>query len=391
MDPGRDPVAIAHDYLTQRGGAERVVLALSRAFPEAPIYTTMYDPHGTYPEFRDRKIITGPLDKVPALRKDHRLALPFLVPASRSMQIDAPVTIASSSGWAHGFRVSGKMLVYCHNPARWLYQAEEYVGEASPWSLKRVALGIFSPALRRWDRESAAKADRYLANSRVVRDRIAASYGIHADVVPPPLGLSVDGEQSATRALADWEGKRYWLVVSRLMPYKNVDVAIDAFRGRSDDRLVIVGDGPQREELLGKAPSNVRIVSGVSDAELRWIYAHAFGLLAPSREDFGLTPVEANAWGIPVVALRAGGYLDTVVEGHNGLFFDKVTVPAIGEALGRAEAREWSPEVLMAHAEKFGEEGFAARIQHEVDALLGHSRPSPRSAETRLLRDLGAA
>ncbi|AXH96900.1 glycosyltransferase [Ornithinimicrobium avium] len=366
-------VAIAHDYLTQRGGAERVVLALSRAFPKAPIFTTLYDKKGTFPEFRERTVVAGPLNRIPALRQNHRRALPMLAPAAGSTRVDADVTIVSSSGWAHGFRTSGRALVYCHNPARWLYQPEEYLGGAGPVAPRRLALAALTPALRRWDRAAALRADRYLANSGVVRDRIAAAYGIDAEVVPPPPGIDTTGEQAAPAQISGWEG--YWLVVSRLMAYKNVGAAVEAFRDRPDDRLVVVGDGPERARLLADLPPNVRILSGISDAELRWTYAHARGLLAPSREDFGLTPLEANAWGLPVVALHEGGYLDTVVDGRTGVFFEHPVSGEIAEAVDRAESREWSPEVLRAHADGFGEAGFAARIRREVEALRDQGTP----------------
>lgn len=258
----RPRVAIAHDYLTQRGGAERVVLALSRAFPEAPIYTTIYDPEGTFPDFADREIVTSPLSRIPALRHDHRRALPLLAPVSSRLRVDADVTVASSSGWAHGFATTGRTLVYCHNPARWLYQADEYLGDAGRRSPTRLALGVLTTPLRRWDRRAAARADRYLANSGVVRERVARAYGIEADVVPPPPGLDSSGPQEAHPELAAWADRPFWLVVSRLLPYKNVDVALEAFRGRPGERLVVVGAGPERDRLVAAAPDNVRIVSG---------------------------------------------------------------------------------------------------------------------------------
>ena len=363
------PVAIAHDYLTQRGGAERVVLAMSRAFPDAPIYTMLYDEDATFPEFRDRHVIASPLNRIPALRRDHRRALPLLAAAASTKTIHADVTVASSSGWAHGFRTTGKLLVYCHNPARWLYQADEYLGEGGRRSHRARALAVLSGPLRRWDAAAARRADRYLANSQTVRGRIDATYGIDAPVVPPPPGLDVDGQQSVHPELMDLQHDRFWLVVSRLLPYKNVDKAIDAFRDRPSHRLVVVGAGPERAALVASAPVNVRIVSGVSDDELRWIYAHARGLVAPSREDFGLTPLEANGWGLPVVALREGGYLDTVVEGETGLFFDRSEPGLIASAVDRATAQDWSRDVLVAHARTFGEDRFAARLRAEVESL----------------------
>ncbi|WP_244903892.1 glycosyltransferase [Ornithinimicrobium cerasi] len=361
------PVAIAHDYLTQRGGAERVVLALSREFPEAPIHTTLYDPDGTYPDFRDRTVVTGPLDRVAPFRADHRRALPFLAPVVGSTTVDADIVIASSSGWAHGFRTTGRTLVYCHNPARWLYQREEYLGDdASP--LLEAGLKGLAPVLTRWDRRAASRASRYLANSTVVRDRVRAAYGIEAEVLPPPPGLQTEGDQVAHPELADLAGQPYWLVVSRLLPYKNVREAVEAFRGRSE-HLVVVGAGPEKESLQRVLPVNVRLVSDLTDAQLRWAYDHARGLVAASREDFGLTPLEANAWGRPVVALRAGGYLDTVVEGVNGIFFDESTPVLISRAVDEAARRSWEAEVLTRHVESFGETAFRRRIREIVTEL----------------------
>ena len=179
-------VAIAHDYLTQRGGAERVVLSLMRAFPGAPVHTTLYEPDGTYPEFADADVRTSPLNRFGALRRDHRLALPLLAPASSWTRIEADVVVASSSGWAHGFRTSGRTVVYCHNPARWLYQTVEYLG-GSPWrSPFGAPVMALRPALRRWDRRAAARVDVYVANSRVVQRRIADTYGREAELLPPP-------------------------------------------------------------------------------------------------------------------------------------------------------------------------------------------------------------
>lgn len=365
---GRVPVAIAHDYLTARGGAERVVLALSRIFPQAPIHTLLYDPGATYPEFAGRTVVTSPLNAVPPLRRNYRAALPLLAPAASAMRIDADVTIASSSGWAHGFRPTGRMLVYCHNPARWLYQPSDYLGDGDGRSLKGAALSLLSPSLRRWDAAAASRADRYLANAAQVKARIEATYGIDADVVPPPPGLGRDGESTPPDRLAEWGPDGYWLVVSRLMPYKNVDLAIEAFRGRRE-RLVVVGSGPEKERLEQALPDNARIVSDVSDAELRWIYQHATALLAPSLEDFGLTPLEANGRGLPVLALRGGGYLETVDEGVSGLFFDELSPAAISEGVDRVAGHAWSVDRLHAHARAFGEDRFADRIRAEVAAL----------------------
>jgi glycosyltransferase involved in cell wall biosynthesis len=374
----RPRVAIAHDYLTQRGGAERVVLALHRAFPDAPIHTTLYDPAGTYPEFRDAHVVVSPLDRLAPLRRRHRVALPLLPYAVSRLAVDADVVVASSSGWAHGVPTTGRKLVYCHAPARWLYQAEAYLGGPANRSLQGRGLTLLSGWLRRWDRRAATTADRYLANSTVVGERITAAYGIDAEVVPPPYGIDPDEAQSPVDRLEDWAEGGYLLVVSRLLPYKNVDVAVEAVGGLPE-RLVVVGSGPLAAQLRASAPGNVRILSGLTDPELRWTYAHASTLLAPSLEDFGLTPLEAAAFGVPTLALRAGGYLDTIDEGVNGTFFDEPTVDAVRAAIvaGRAgrpgpagRASCWDADAIRAHAAHFSEARFRERIRREVDRLL---------------------
>lgn len=366
----RPRVAIAHDYLTQRGGAERVVLAMLRAFPEATLYTTLYDPEGTFPEFQNARIVVSPLNRVPLLRRDHRAALPLLPYAVSRLRVDADVLVASSSGWAHGIRTTGLKLVYCHAPARWLYQTESYLGGPPTASPRGRALLVLQPWLRRWDQRAAATADRYLVNSTVVRSHVREAYGIEADVLAPPFGIDPHGEQAPVGAIADWADTAYHLVVSRLLPYKNVHAVVDAFRGL-DARLVIVGHGPLEHDLRATMPSNARLLSGLSDAQLRWVYAHAGALVAPSIEDFGLTPLEAAAFGKPTLALRAGGYLDTIAEGVSGAFFEEPNPDRIRAAVASADRSTWDPQAIRTHADGFSEERFRQRLGAEVSALLG--------------------
>lgn len=361
-------IALAHDYLTQRGGAERVVLSLLKAFPEAPLYTTLYEPDSTFPEFRQAHIITSGLNRIPVLRRDHRLALPMLAAASDAMNIPADIVVASSSGWAHGFRTTGRKLVYCHSPARYLYLTDEYLGRPAHRDPLGIGLLALRPHLTRWDQRAARTADVYLANSTVVRDRIQRVYGRTAAVVPPPPGVTDRGDRSPVPALADWQEEGWFLVVSRLLPYKNVDQVIDAFRGLSD-RLVVVGRGPLGPALRQAAPANVRLLEGLTDAELRWIYAGSRALIAPSYEDFGLTPVEAGLFGKPCLALRAGGYLDTIADGVSGLYFDTPTVGAIQGAVRRHAARPWDASAIRSHADQFSERRFMTRLQDEVTRM----------------------
>jgi glycosyltransferase involved in cell wall biosynthesis len=360
--PAVTDVAIVHDYLTQRGGAERVVLAMARALPDAPVFTTLYDPGATFPDFRDVEVRTTWLDRVPTLRRHHRLAFPFLAPVVSTWGVDADVVLCSSSGWAHGVRTSGRKVVYCHSPARWVYQRDRYAGDRSAL---RAALQVLAPPLRWWDVRAAKTADRYLANSSVVAAAVREHYGIDAEVVAPPVAVDIDGPAAPVTGIEPGA----FLCVSRLLSYKNVDAVVEAFAGLPDERLVVVGDGPERARLRARAPANVQLVGTVDDARLRWLYRHTPGLVAAAYEDFGLTPLEAAAHGRPSAVLRAGGYLDTVVEDATGVMFAVPTPDAVADAVRRVRATDWDESRLRAHAAEFGEARFAARLREVVAAL----------------------
>lgn len=363
----RQPLVIAHDYLTQRGGAEKVVLALTRGFPGAPIQTTLYDPDGTYPELRGAEIRTTALDRIGFLRRHHRFALPFLASVVERTRINADVVIASSSGWAHGFRTTGRKIVYCYSPARWLYQRDVYLGQHAALST-RLMLAVLGPWLRRWDRRQARTADAYIACSTVVRDRVRAAYGIEAEVVHPPHSYGADGEQRRPAGVDDAGG--FDLCVSRLLPYKNVDAVVGAF-AHLPHRLVVVGAGPEEARLRAMAPANVTFLQHLSDAEMRWLYAHCEAIVAASFEDFGLIPVEAASFGKPSVALRWGGFLDSIVEGATGVLFDEPTPAAIADAVRRCRARSWDAAGIRAHARGFSEEAFLERLTAILEREAG--------------------
>jgi glycosyltransferase involved in cell wall biosynthesis len=337
-----------------------VVLALAAAFPAAPLATSLYHSAGTFPEFDDLDIHTLPLDRVPPLRAHHRLALPLLAPAFSRLHVEAEVTICSSSGWAHGARASGRKIVYCHTPARWLYQPERYLA-GSP-AAAGTLLSLVTPPLRRWDRRAAASAHRYLVNSNAVRRRVADLYGIEAEVLPPPIDVNL----AADRQVVPGIEPGFLLCVSRLLPYKNVEYVAEAFRRLPDLRLVIVGTGPLADQISATAPANVTAVGRVDDASLRWLYGSSTGLVAASYEDFGLTPVEAAAFGKPTAALRWGGFLDTTVEGETGVFFEQPEPALIAEAVEKLTAGRWQADTLIAHARGYAPERFIERMRAVV-------------------------
>jgi glycosyltransferase involved in cell wall biosynthesis len=351
-------VALVHDYLTQRGGAERVVETMRRAFPDAPVYTSLYHAEGTFDDFRSAEIRTLGLDPLRLLRRRHRLALPLLAPAFDRLVVDADVAVCSSSGWAHGAQVTGRKVVYCHTPARWLYQSERYVGERGS-RLPSLALRAFGPHLRRWDVRAARSADRYVANSTAVRDRIRDLYRLEAEILHPPPALTPDGPIDET----DAPEPGFFVCVSRLLPYKNVAAVVEAFRRLPEERLVVVGGGPELHRLRAGAPSNVALVGRVGDAELRGLYARSAAVVAASYEDFGLTPLEGASFGKPAAVLRFGGFLDTVVEDETGVFFDAPEPAPIVAAIRRLRAASWSDASIRAHAAGFGLPRFVERLR----------------------------
>jgi glycosyltransferase involved in cell wall biosynthesis len=373
-------VVVVHDYLTQRGGAERVALALLDAFPDSRLVTSVYDPDATYPEFRDHRVDTLWLDRVRALQRDPRRALPLLARAFSAHEIrDADLVVCSSSGWAHGVRTDAPKIVYCHNPPRWLHQTADYVADQRLPA--RLALDVLRKPLTRWDRQAAATATAYLANSSVVAARIENTYGIAADVVPPPVTIDPAGHQEPVVGLAPG----FLLTVSRARGYKHTDALAHAVQQLlPGERLVVVGGLPARADGRGWSDRVIGI-SCASDAQLRWLYAHCAALLAVSAEDFGLTPLEANAFGRPALCLRAGGYLDTLRPGRTGVFVDDATPAAIADGVRRLRATAFSEAAIRAHAGRFAPDVFAARIRQiaaEVRELRTARVPAQATAQT---------
>lgn len=359
-------VALVHDDLTQRGGAERVVLSLHRLFPDAPMFTSVYAPEGTYPEFADCDIRTSPLQRLPGARRWSRAFLPLYPWAFGRLRLHGyDLVISSSSRFAHGVRVEGGTHVcYCYSPARFLY-GDEYFGAGSPaprWA--RPVLAPVLAAIRRWDRRAAVRPDLYVAISAETARRIERLYGLRARVVRPPVAAERFA-RSETDPLARLP---YYLVVSRLLPYKRVDLAIRACRARGA-RLVVVGAGPAESTLRALAGPRVEFLSRVTDDELNHLLEGCLALIQPGVEDFGLMPLEVNAAGRPAVALAAGGALETVVDGVTGVLFDGPGVAALADALARADDTPWDAGRLRAHARAHAEDGFHREILQVLDDL----------------------
>lgn len=354
-------VVIVHDYLTQRGGAERVALDLLRAFPGSRLVTSVWDPAGTFPEFADHDIETLWLQRVGLLRRDPRRAFPLLARAFRKHTIDdADVVICSSSGWAHRVGTRAPKVVYCHNPARWLYQPEDYFGDMPPW-LRRRFVGM-TGGLRRSDAAAARSAARYLVNSTVVAERVRGTYGIEPHVLPPARGLAPDGPVEPVAGIAPG----FLLTIARARGYKHTETVCAAVAATPDERLVVVGGAP----LVATAPNVVRLAD-LNDAQMRWLYRNADSLVAVAHEDFGLTAVEAQSFGLPSVLLRLGGYLDTALENVTTVFVDDSTTGGVVDGIRTLRARNWDRALVRRCGERYSADVFADRVHGVVHDLLG--------------------
>lgn len=357
-------VVLAHDYLNQRGGAERVVLEMGKIWPAAPIYTSLYRPGSTFPEFGEHEIRCSFLDRLP-IDEGFRALLPLYPLAFRSFgDLDADVVISSSSGWAHMVHTTSSSfhVVYCYTPARWLW-GDAYLGSTP---LKAVTFRPARRLLRSIDRRGARRADLYVAISETIRRRIRATYGIDAPVVSPPV--SVDRFTPRPR------GERL-LVVSRLLDYKRVDIVVTAAT-RLGIALDVVGRGPALQELRSLAGPTVSFHGNLDDMGVVELMESCRALCFPGSEDFGITPVEAQAAGKPVIAFADGGALETVVDGFSGAFFEAPTVESFIGALERCDRIDTDPDEIAAAARRFGPEAFSARLTAEIDGGLRRRGPA---------------
>ena len=348
-------VALVHDYLNQKGGAERVVAEIASIFPNAPLYTSIYRPQSTWDAFLHHDVRTSPLQLLPVDRHFRRL-FPLYPSAFRSFgQLDAEVVISSSSGWAHAVRTTPSSFhaVYCYSPARWLYTDQRaQSGRAGDLAARTLA------PYRQWDQAKARKADLYIAISDWVRRRIARVYGIAAPVVYPPVDVS--------RFTPRPRGERL-LVVSRLLDYKRVDVIVRA-ASEAGIGLDVIGSGPELGRLKALAGPHVVFHGSADDVAVTELIEDCRALCIAGCEDFGITPVEAQAAGKPVVAFAAGGALETVTDGVSGTFFDSYRPEVVVDAIRRCDDLEADPQQLAALAERFSAATFRRQLVSTIDA-----------------------
>jgi glycosyltransferase involved in cell wall biosynthesis len=357
--------AIVHYWLLNWRGGEKVLESLCRLLPDADIFTLFYDPAAVSPEIRRHKVTASFLNP---LRRHYRQLLPVMPLALEQFDLRGyDLVVSSESGPAKGVLTSSttRHICYCHTPMRYLWDLyPAYLNEWCPmW--KRVLLAPLSNYLRLWDFASAARVDEFVANSENVRRRIRRAWRRESQVVHPPV----------TVENFYWhEPEDYYLVVSELVAYKRVDMAVRAF-ARLGRPLRVVGDGPEFKNLKRMAAGNIEFCGRVGDAELRDLLARCRALIVPGDEDFGLTPVEALASGKPVVALGRGGTLESVpaADPLGGVFYDEPDETGLVGAVERFERVETEirPRELQAWAGQFSEASFLARMREILDAPLG--------------------
>ena len=349
-------IAIVCDWLTNFGGAEKVILALHRLFPQAPIYTSVYNKEKMI-GFENAEIHTSYLQNFPWAQKKHQLYLPFYPKVFERFNLnDFDIVISSSHSCAKGIITKPETLhiCYCHSPMRYAWEDSiNYIDqyEINP-IIKRIARS-FIHKLRIWDRLSAERVDTFIANSATVQKRILKYYRKPSTIIHPFVDTSGFKMNS--------KRKDYFLAVGRLIPYKRFDLIIQAFN-KLKLPLIIAGTGVAADKLKQMAGENIKFTGFINNSDLRGLYAEARALIFPQVEDFGITPLEAMAAGCPVIAYNAGGARETVIDHKTGIFFNEQTPESLAEAVTKFQKIKFNPGEIRLQAESFDIEVFNKKI-----------------------------
>ncbi|MCL4494068.1 MAG: glycosyltransferase [Firmicutes bacterium] len=363
-------VALVHDWLVTSGGAERVLETLTEMFPDAPIFTGVVDRRQLSPRLQSRKIVPSFVQKMPRSRRWYNRYLPFLMYAFEQFDLSSyDLVISSSAAVAKGVLTSPETVhvAYIHTPMRYAWDMYHEYRNQEAHGMTKILMGPIFHYVRMWDRLSADRADVLVANSHFVQKRIWKHYRRPSEVVYPPV--------SVERFRLSVNPGSYYLVLSRLVAYKRIDLAVLAAK-RMGIKLLVAGDGPERVNLRQLAGPGVEFVGAVTDDTARDLIENARGLIFPGQEDFGIVPVEMQAAGHPVVAYGRGGVLDTVIDGKTGVLFDCQDVDAVIGAIRRAEDISWNPQSIRHHAYGFRPEVFETNMSRIIDRAI-HSSNVP--------------
>jgi glycosyltransferase involved in cell wall biosynthesis len=357
-------IALVHDYLTQKGGAERVFELLCQRYPQADIFTSIYDPEQTI-ELGERLVRTTALQKIPGAAKHFRMLAPLYYPAFRSLDLqDYDLIVSSSSSFAKAVkkRKGAQHICLCHNVTRFLWDTKTYLREYGDYRYFYPLIETVFQKMRKVDLMYAQEPDLYIANSSIVARRIKNYYGKQAIVVNYPINTE-------TFTFSN-KKENFYLASARLISYKRIDVIIEAFNWLGLP-LFVIGDGPERQRLEAKSLKNVKFLGHVSDSERSYLMSKACSVIVAALEDYGLVPVEANASGTPVIAFGAGGVLDTQIPGHTGVFFNRQTPDAIQKAVFTAKEITWDYSQIRHHAlSNFSQEAFFKKVERVISAKV---------------------
>lgn len=356
--------ALVHDWLTEYGGSERVLLEMHELFPEAPVYTSLHHPAGLPPAFDQLDIRPSFLQKLPKKLQRHRALLPLMPLAFEAFDLsEYDLVLSSSHACAKGVLTGPETMhvSYLHTPIRYAWDMlHAYLRQSGMPVWKQALAHPMLHYIRLWDQLNTGRIDHLLCNSRFVARRIAKYYRREATVIYPPVDMP---ELRPERQPQD-----YYLIAGRHVPYKRVDLVIETFNANGRP-LIVVGDGPERSRLQARAGQNIQFVGEVSRQKLEQLFLGARALLFPPLEDFGIVPVEAQAFGCPVIAYGRGGALETVVDEATGVFFKQQSVASLEQAIIRFESMSFDPDVLYTHARGFAVARFRSELQAYLDAL----------------------
>jgi len=363
-------VALVHDWLTGLRGGERVLEAICQLYPGADIFTLVHAKGSAGPIIERHRISTSFLQKLPGGLSNYRNYLPLFPLAIESFDLAGyDLVISTSHAVAKGCRPAkgARHVSYIHTPMRYVWdQFDAYFGPGRAGLATRAAANLVVPYLRRWDVRSTARAQGLIANSRFVAERCRRLWGRQVDaVVYPPVDTARFLPQARGGDASSRDSAGYALMVSALVPYKRVDLAVRAFT-QLGQRLIVAGDGPELSRLRSLAGPSVELLGKVSHQALPDLYARARFFVLPGEEDFGIAPVEAQAAGRPVLALGRGGALETVVDGETGLFFAEPSVESLAEGIERMGRASFDPARARANAERFAAPRFGPELQGAI-------------------------
>jgi glycosyltransferase involved in cell wall biosynthesis len=364
---------VVQDYLAQMGGAERVTEALLETLPDADLFTTFAVPERISPGLRNAHPRTTWMQKLPgkaSLYRHYFLLYPFAIESAKLDDYD--LIVSSCCGYAKGVkrREGAVHVCYCHNPMRWVWRYNDYVKREKFGGLTKAALSLMIKGLKSWETRAASRPDYFIANSHVVADRLKTAFGIDAAVIEPPI---MTRRFSLSQSVDD-----YYLILARLVPYKRIDLAVKACT-QTGRRLVVIGDGSDRARLQAMAGPTVTFMGRQPDSVVNQYVSRCRALIFPGEEDFGMTPLEVNAAGRPVIAYGAGGATETIIPGANGLLFREQTTQSLIEALEDFEERSWDPVAIQRGAQRYDIRVFQQRLLN----FLSRVSPVVEPATTR--------